>query len=137
MLCRDWSNGRSVYFPCLAAAAYAEYAIHDHQRWLTEALRWAHGKPMPLRAEAPGSVQLELWRQPGRLILHLVNNTGDMIRPIAETIPAHDLRVWVRGEEPHRARRLSGEPVEWDYEAGEVAIQVPRLALYDILVIEQ
>jgi hypothetical protein len=39
MICREGSPGRVVYFPCLAAATYGQYAIQDHQQWLADAVR--------------------------------------------------------------------------------------------------
>lgn len=136
MTCRE-AAGRYVYLPCLAAAMYGEYQIGDHQRWLGAVVRWAHNGPFPLRSDAPGSVQLELWEQPGRQLLHLVNNTGDMVRPVERILPQHDLRIWLRTAQPAAVRLVSGAEVKWEYSEGEVALTIPQLDFYDIIVVER
>lgn len=136
MVCREGLPGRAVYFPCLAAAMYGQYALQDHQQWLADAVRWAHAGAMPLWSEAPGTVQMELWRQPGRLVLHLVNNTGDGIRPIAETIPVHDVVVHVQAPPGATARAVSGVQLAQAYADGALRLHLPRLDLYEIVVIE-
>ena len=137
MLCREEGAARRVYIPALVGAMHAEYQIADHQQWMTDAVRWAHGEGLPLTAQAPGSVQIELWRQPGRLIVHLVNATGDMVRPIAQIVPVHDIELRIPGSRPTRVRRASGADVSWDHAEGETVITVPSLDLYDLVILDE
>ncbi len=137
MLCREVGSGRTVYIPALVGAMYADYQIQDHQRWMTSAARWAHGGELPLTARAPGSVQIELWRQPGRRIVHLLNATGDGVRPIAETVPVHDIEIRLPGPPPTQVTLASGAAVRWSREGEHTVIHVDRLEFYDLVIVEE
>ena len=136
MVCRQAGDSRRVYFAGLVESMVADYQMQDLQRWLADAVRWAHGSEMPLTADAPGSVQIELWRQPGRLLVHLVNGTGDGVRPIAETIPVHNIRLRVKSPQPRDVHRASGEALSWEHADSETVIAIPELGLYDLIVLE-
>ncbi|MGD9496683.1 MAG: beta-galactosidase trimerization domain-containing protein [Armatimonadota bacterium] len=136
MVCKQVGDSRRVYFAGLVEGMVTDYQMQDLQRWLAAAVRWAHGREMPLVAEAPGSLQIELWRQPGRLLVHLVNATGDGVRPIAETIPLHDISLRVKSPQPCGVHRASGGALTWEYADGETAIGIPELGLYDVVVLE-
>jgi len=136
LLCREDGPSRRVYIPGLVGAMYGDYQMQDHQQWMADAVRWAHGGTPPLTAQAPGSVQIELWQQPGRQIAHLVNATGDGVRPIAETVPVHGIELSIAGPVPQRVFRVSGEPLEWQHDEGQTTIGVPRLEFYDLVILE-
>ena len=91
---------------------------------------------MPPGVEAPGSVQVELWRQPGRLLVHLVNATGDGVRPVAQAVPVHDIQVRVKSPQPREVRLASGRDVAGAFSATETVVTVPQLDLYDVVAIE-
>ena len=72
--------------------------LPDHGRLLANLVRWAARGRVPLRVEGRGLIDCHLYRQEGRLILHLVNLTSDGTwrSPVHELIPVGPFTVSVR-----------------------------------------
>jgi hypothetical protein len=99
--------------------------------------------PPPFRIDnAPASVEV-VWRtQPEkkRKILHLVNFTGAMSRPITQIVPLHDVRITLANEEqPRKARTLvSGKELQiWHNKSARVEVRIPSVAEYEAVVFEE
>jgi len=112
----EHGRARVAYMPADIDRRYAREHLPDHARLLANLVRWVAGT-LPLTVEGPGLVDCHLYRQPGRLVLHLVNLTseGTWRAPIDEFIRVGPLRVSVRvaaGASRVSARLLvaSGEP---------------------------
>jgi hypothetical protein len=102
---------RVAYLPADLDRCFGRDRIPDHGRLIANLVRWASRRPMPLSVEGPGLLDLHLYRQPGRLVLHVVNLTNPAaFRPYAtELYPVGPLRVRVARPKdlaPTRARRL-------------------------------
>jgi hypothetical protein len=69
--------------------------LPDHADLLANLVRWAAGKSIPLAVEGPGLIDCNLYHQPGRMVLHLVNltNAGTWRAPLHELIPVGPLKV--------------------------------------------
>ncbi|HFB97799.1 MAG TPA: hypothetical protein ENJ62_01545 [Bryobacterales bacterium] len=72
--------------------------LPDHGRLLANIVRWAARGDVPLRVKGRGLIDCHLYRQEGRLILHLVNLTsaGTWRSPVHELIPVGPFTVSVR-----------------------------------------
>jgi hypothetical protein len=104
-------RGRVAYLPADLDRCFGRDRIPDHGRLIARLVRWASRRPMPLSVEGPGLVDVHLYRQPGRLVLHVVNLTNPAaFRPYATEIhPVGPLRVRMampKDFTPARARRL-------------------------------
>jgi Hypothetical glycosyl hydrolase 6 len=91
-------NGmRVAYLPADLDRRYSRDRLPDHARLLANLVRWAVGNRMPLEVEGPGFLDCHLYRQPGRLILHVVNLTNEAAwrAPMDELIPIGPLRIRV------------------------------------------
>lgn len=131
-------GGRVAYLPMLIGSAAAKLKMEQHRRLLGAVVRWAHGGALPLESSAPPTVQIELRRQPGRRLVHLVNCTGDMQRPITRLIPLRDVRVGLTGPAPRRLYRLStGQELPYEQGSGCISFTLPELALYEVVVAEE
>jgi hypothetical protein len=133
-------GGRVVYFPGLAGEFYGRYRMMEYQKLLSDAVRWVHEEPLILDADCPPTVEIELWRQndPRRTMVHLVNNTGDMQRPITEIIPVREVKVRLRL--PYEAKRVRtlGTCQDLPFTRGDEGIEfsVYDLGLYEVVVVE-
>ena len=131
------ANGKAVYLPFLAGDFYARYRMWEYQALIGNAVRFLYGRPLPIQADCPQTVEIELRRQPGRLLIHLVNNTGDMQRPMSEIIPIHDARISVRCEPIKRVYALwSKMDLAFTEGDGAVSFVLPKLGLYEVIVLE-
>lgn len=92
--------------------------------------------------EGPGLIDCHLYRQTGRLILHLVNltNPGAWRAPVHELIPVGPLRVRLQvpaGSAAGAARLLvAGGEVAVVTRDGWAAVAVPSIADHEVVIIE-
>ena len=115
--------------------------LPDHGDLLANLVRWAAGDAIPLTVAGKGFIDCHLYRQPGRMILHLVNltNAGTARAPVHELIPVGPLRVRVKldADVPGRhARRLvAREEVRIERADGWASFEVPSLLDHEVVVI--
>jgi hypothetical protein len=134
----------AIYGPL---AATFERNHHPYlRRLLGSVTRELFPRPM-VELDGPPCVDLSLRRtRDGRLTVHLLNTNGLPAGPYTVTdsiVPVHDLGLTLRL--PARPTRLTLEPsgttLEWTWEAaadggGLVHARVPKVALYEIVVVE-
>ncbi|HET6456847.1 MAG TPA: alpha-amylase family protein [Armatimonadota bacterium] len=131
------TSSKAVYLPALVGEFYARYRMWEYQALIGNAVRSLYGKPLPLQADCPQTVEIELRRQPGRLLIHLVNNTGDMQRPMSEIIPLRDIRISIQSDPIKRVYSLwSRADLAFTQEDGIVGFALPNLGLYEVVVLE-
>ena len=130
-------NPHAVYFPSLTGEFYARYRMWEYQALIGNAVRRLYGEPLPIEVDCPQTVEIELRRQPNRLLIHLVNNTGDMQRPMSEIIPLRDIHISVRTQPIKRVHALRAQTdLQFSQEEGVVSFSLPNLGLYEVLVLE-
>lgn len=91
-------GGRVAFLPADLDRQYERFNLPDHANLLANVVRWAAKDSIPVKVEGPGLVEGSLYRQPDRLVLHLVNLTsaGTWRAPLDELIPVGPLRVSVK-----------------------------------------
>jgi hypothetical protein len=103
------------------------------------------GDQLPLRVKAPSTVDVTLTRQGDRQLVHLVNMTTNQVvedegcnADTYEVIPLHNLEVRVRTDAllGRVYGAADGADLPWRYEDGWAVVEIPRLDLYEILVLE-
>jgi hypothetical protein len=136
-------RGRRIAF--LSADIDRRYAIDnlpDHGDLLANVVRWAARDSIPLRVESPGLLDVELYRQSNRLILHLVNFTGvgSWRAPMEEIIPVGPVAVSVRDPRQSAARtvtwRVGGATTRVVPRDGWLHFTLPTLHEHEMAVIE-
>jgi hypothetical protein len=135
-------RGRVAYLPADLDRCFGRDRIPDHARLLANLVRWASRRPMPVSVEGPGLLDVHLYRQPGRLVLHVVNLTNPAaFRPYAtELHPVGPLRVRVACPEgllPRGARRLvAGGWAPCQVEDGWIEAELTSVLDHEVLAIE-
>lgn len=91
-------GGRIAFSPADIDRQFGRYNLPDHGNLLTNILRWASKDNIPLKVEGKGLLDCQLYRQAGRLIMHIVNLTsaGTWRQPVDEPIPVGPLKVSIR-----------------------------------------
>ncbi len=102
------TRGRVVFLPADIDRRFARDNLPDHGDLLANLIRWVARDDVPLAVEGSGLIDCHLYRQPGRLILHLVNLTsaGTWRQPVHELIPVGPLRVRVQLPNDVRGRTV-------------------------------
>jgi hypothetical protein len=101
-------GGRIAFLPADLDRRFGRDNLPDHGNLLANLVRWAARDNLPLAVEGPGLIDCHLYRQPGRVILHLVNLTsaGTWRQPVHEFIPVGPLRVRIKLPEDVRGKSL-------------------------------
>lgn len=133
-------GGRVAYLPADLDRRFARDNLPDHGDLLANIVRWAVRDDVPVRVEGAGLIDCHLYRQPGRLVLHLVNLTsaGTWRTPVHELIAVGPLRVavpWTGG--PGRVHSLvSGRDIPASSAGDWVHFDVASISDHDVLVIQ-
>ncbi|MHB1037109.1 MAG: beta-galactosidase [Pirellulales bacterium] len=136
------NGSRIAHFPGDLDRRYGRDNLPDHGDLLANAVRWAAGDTLPLAVEGPGLVDCHLYRQQGRLILHLVNltNAGTWRAPVEELIPVGPLRVRVRlpeGVRPGKMKLLvSQQKSSFTLKEGAAVFEIPSILDHEVIVLE-
>lgn len=135
-------GGRVAYLPADIDRRFSRENLPDHGDLLANVVRWAVNDEVPVRIEGAGLIDCQLYRQSGRLVLHLVNLTsaGTWRTPVHELIPVGPLRVAVQlpaGVGGRTVRSLvNGTQLTLTANEGWAYFAVAPIADHDVLVIE-
>lgn len=137
MLLNRYGKGTSLFLAGTFGEMAASYNPPELTRILSNAAHmWAK---QPVRLEgAFGNVELAVRRQPGRLIVHLVNYAGIVPRPFTGVVPQSNLVLRVRDGKRYRTARtlLRGASCAIRRNAGTLTIRLPKLNEYEVVVVE-
>ena len=87
---------------------------------------------------APGSVEVSLRKKDNKYIIHLVNLTGEMIRPIERIIPLYNITFTLNEDiNVKNIRTLrSKENISYKKENGKICFSISELKEHEIIVVE-
>lgn len=130
------SGGRTAYLPADLDRRFARENLPDHGDLLASIVRWAVRGDVPVRVEGAGLIDCHLYRQPGRMVLHLVNLTsaGTWRTPVHELIPVGPLKISVRATATSIRSLVSGRLLDVTNAGGWATFTVPPISDHDVLV---
>lgn len=134
-------GGRVAYLPADIDRRFARENLPDHGDLLANLVRWTVKDDVPVRVEGAGLIDCHLYRQPGRLVLHLVNltNAGTWRTPVHELIAVGPFTASVQLTSVAGAGTVtslvSGEQLKSVAREGWVQFAVPRILDHEVLVI--
>jgi len=135
-------RGRVAYLPADLDRCFGRDRIPDHARLVASLVLWASRRPMPVTVEGPGLLDIHLYRQPRRLVLHVVNLTNPAaFRPYATDLyTVGPLKVRVAKPDdlaPARARRLvAGGEIPLASESGWLVLLLDGVLDHEVVVLE-
>ena len=135
------SGGRVVYFAGDVDRCYGRTHLPDLGDLLSNAVRWAAEEGIPLQVEGPGYLDCKLYRQPGRIIVHIVNLSGANLTPgaLEEFLPVGPIRVAIRVDDcPAETVRLQVAEVSHPMEVrdGWAHVELSSLLHHELIVLE-
>jgi hypothetical protein len=138
---RTAGRGRVAFLPADLDRRYGRDNLPDHGDLLANLVRWAADDDIPLRVEGAGFVDCHLYRQPRRLVLHLVNLTsaGTWRAPVDELIRVGPLKLQLRVPPEVRGDRVrflvSGRTATAAVGDGWARFEVPEILDHEVVVI--
>lgn len=128
---------RCVYFANEIGRLAWRFKLPDHADLIVNAVRTALPEELPVEVIAPHGVQLSLFQQEERLLIHLVNAGAD--RPRADVVPIHDIQILLHCDVAagSTARALSMEQeLPLERTASVLTMTLPRLETWEIIALE-
>ena len=72
----ETGKGRVAFMPADIDRQYAKFNLPDHGNLIANIVRWVSDENIPIKVECRGMVDINMYRQSGRLIIHIVNLTS-------------------------------------------------------------
>lgn len=139
ILMNNYGKGCCLYIAGNFFEHYYSYHNPDYRRIIDNAVRLMSRRLVTLE-NCPQSVEITLRHQHSkrRLVMHLVNFTGEMTRPIESIMPIRDLRISLHGfKSIKRAKALRLNMELLLENAGEdVSFRLPILREHEVIVLE-
>lgn len=128
-------RGTVIHFSWAPGREWLRFRLPPWQAFAAAVLRRAVGSAGQLRTNAPPTVQLELRRQPGRTLLHVINNTGDNEFPVGEILPVPSIRVSLAAKQTGGVYDEAGNPIRHAVADGRLQFMVELQDQYTIVAI--
>lgn len=131
---------RVAFMPADIDRRFSRDPLPDYGDLLANLVRWAAGDSIPLQVTGHGLFDCNLYTQPGRLIMHIVNLTNAGRMPIDEVVPSGpmQMRVKLPGDVRSRQAKLlvarTTLPIRRDREWADVPFG--SIADHEVLVFE-
>jgi len=139
LLIGKYGKGQVVYSPTTFEALYGEYKIDSPSKIINHLVDMLSSEKI-LEVEAPSSVEVEAYYQKAhsRYVIHLINCTGDMQRPINEFIPVFNIRLKLNTDRAvKKVYRLADKKlVAFSAKGGITEFCLPELEFYEVIVAE-
>ncbi|MEM3956662.1 MAG: beta-galactosidase trimerization domain-containing protein [Thermoproteota archaeon] len=134
----EFGRGRAVYFPCTFAGQYWNNGFLDYLKIIENSVKWAGGRVCDFETDAPETVEITVFRGRNYRMIHLVNFTYALRRPFNRVFPVENISFKIRSEEePRTVKALTLEKsLEWSFGEGFLRFVLPKLGLYEALLIE-
>ena len=136
LILRRYGRGRVAYLPALFGEFYYRYREGRVERFVRDIARLLWEEGPSVEVEGPPSVVCEVYRKGDAWVVHLVNGSGDMQRPVS-LVPVEGVRVRFGEAGVERVRALVAErELEVRREPGGVLVEVPRMGVHEVLIAE-
>jgi hypothetical protein len=134
-------GSRIAFMPADIDRQFARYNLPDHGNLLTNLIRWVSKDNIPLIVKGAGLVNCNMYKQPGRVILHLTNliSAGTWRAPIDEYIPIGPISIRVRLTEDVQGKNLkllvSGQNISAVVRNGWSQFKINSILNHEVVVI--
>lgn len=131
-------KGRVVYFAFPIGSFYGSERIPTQEqliKYAVESLRVPE-----IKVSAPPTVEVEVYRQKGsnRLIIHLINNTGDMQRPLTYINPIRDIEILIKDNSIKSGYTIrKRKPINLYQKGDMISLKLEELEDFETVVLER
>jgi hypothetical protein len=135
------AGGRIVFMAADIDRQYAVNNLPDHGNLIKNSVRWALDDEVPFSIDGPGLLDVHLYQQKGRLIMHVVNLTSAATwrQPLEEFIPVGPIKIGVRLIQGVRGKnvelKVSNKKVEGQVKEGFTQLTIENVTDHELIVI--
>jgi hypothetical protein len=129
-----------AFLPADIDRRYWRDSLPDYADLLANIVRWAANGSIPLKVEGRGLFDCNLYTQPGRVIMHIVNLTATGRMPIDELIPVGPVEVGIHLPDGLRGNSVkmmvSNTVMRPALDQGWIKVTIPAVLDHEVLVID-
>jgi len=127
-------KGRVAYLPWTIGKLYHVQGVPEYLHLIADLIDELGGEREVL-TNAPSTVEVGLTEVEKGLVVHLLNATGHISKPLTEVIAVHDIELKIRTTGTKARSLVSKEELKSSREEAYLALSLTRLDTYDVLVI--
>ncbi|HPO51671.1 MAG TPA: hypothetical protein PK165_02415 [bacterium] len=135
LIVTERGKGSVVYFPSAMFESFNRFHIDFHKKLVHSLIKMFISGGLQIETDAPGSLAIELRKNEKFQILHLVNVTSDMKRPMDRIIPLHDIFVSVKTDRKKALSLSSGKSLPATFQKGKLSFTVPLIKEYEMILL--
>lgn len=134
-------GGKSVFMPADIDRQFAVNNLPDHGDLIKNIVRWMMDDQIPVKVDGPGLVDVHLYHQPGRLVMHVVNLTSAATwrAPLEEFIPVGPFTISVQLPEKVNGRkvelRVANQKISAQVSKGWATFTIKSVTDHELIVI--
>ncbi|GGD78408.1 alpha-amylase family protein [Paenibacillus nasutitermitis] len=138
---QPYGEGRTIYFTGNVDSFYYSYAFPEYRKLMHNAVTEMTETEVECCFESElESVHLSVRKKGDTLLIHLINYTGSMSRPIHAVLPLRNVEIKCKADEnlTYTIRSLrSGDNLPSLLKDGMITFVLPILNEYDVIVVEK
>jgi len=137
VIINNFGRGRVVYFTFPIGTFYGSERIPTHEQLIKYVIGYL-GTPR-IEVCAPPSVEVEAYRQEstGRIIIQLINNTGDMQRPLTCINPVSNIEISMENDSIKSGYLISDKaPLCISRQGEKLTFNIEVLRDFEVVVLE-
>lgn len=137
VIINKFGRGKSLYLAGTFGETMSSYAPVEYRLIISNAVRTLSRRPVRIEG-GNGNVEVVLRKQPGRLIVHLINYAGIVPRPFNSVCPARDVKLFVAitGKCKSVIALYAGRNCAFKQVKNRLEIPVPEFSEYEVVVVE-
>ncbi|HID94971.1 MAG TPA: hypothetical protein EYP53_02795 [Candidatus Latescibacteria bacterium] len=137
-LCRNALGKGKVYYFC--GNFFQTYLDYKFTKYLSlfQRILDSEVERKIILENAPESIEVTLRRKEDALLIHLINFSSGLKRPMEDVIPVGSIVLKLPGIRPTSVTCLLGEvPPRWEMRGELLEITLPRLHEYEVIVVKE
>jgi hypothetical protein len=139
IIVNSYGNGTSIYISGTAGEFFHSRTVVDYRILFNNIVK-SYTRPV-VETDAPASVDMVLRYQEDskRYVLHVINMTGEMIRPIERILPVRDVKVSINIDRPISRVKWLNKDIDIDTNIMDdrVEFTIPEVTEYELFSIEE
>lgn len=131
-------KGRVVYFAFPIGSFYGSERIPTQEQLIKYAVE--NLRDPGIKVSAPPTVEVEAYKQrnSNRIIIHLINNTGDMQRPLTYINPIRDIEILIKDNSIKSGYTIrKRKPINLYQKGDMISLKLEELEDFETVVLER
>ncbi|HOQ81696.1 MAG TPA: hypothetical protein PLL89_01390 [bacterium] len=128
-------KGKIVYLASPMFESFNLFHIDTHKNLFYYLIRDTVPGGSQIETNAPGSLALEIRRTDKTLLIHLVNITSDMKRPMGTIVPLYNISISIRTDLKNARSLSSGKTIKLKKIKGRTTFVIPEVNEYEIVLL--